>query len=176
MRKRCDFEKAAAFIPKRLDSTMSATDVAFAIDTTLGLGRLDEARKLIRNFERFGQNMMVDDWTGGVLQSRIAEYFARVGDYERAIHLWEPLRTHRGVAESAILELVELRIALAVRAVNEGFSALRELRANPDPELAVALPGNEDAGWNRTEKKLEGVARKLRRALSKEFRKQHSLD
>jgi len=85
--------------------------------------------------------------------------------------LFESLRTHRGVAESAILGIVELRVAQALRAVNEGFAALREMNASPDPELAVAVPGNEQARWSKTEKKLKRLEKQLKKALPKELQK-----
>ena len=131
-----EFEKAASFIPKRLSEPTAVLDVAFAIDTLVYLNRLKEARVWVRRVTR-RENHSVDSWEGGVLLSRVAEFYAEVCDFEQAIRLLEPLRTHRGVAESAILGIVELRVAQGLRAIQEGLTALREMNASPDLDLAV---------------------------------------
>ena len=161
-----EFEKAAAFIPKRLDGSVEAQDVAFGIDVLLNLNRLGEARIWVRKVSR-SSNLACNEWQGGLLQSVLAECYARDGDWERAIQLLEPLRTHRAIAESAIPEIVELRLAQALQAVNEGFAALREMAANPDPELAVTLPGNEDSVWKKAETELRHIGKILERVLPK---------
>ncbi len=115
-----EFEKAAAFIPKRLDGSVDAREVAFVIDLLLDLNRLEDARVWVRKVMR-SANLACDEWVGGLLQSRLAEFYARDGDWERAVQLLEPLRTHRGIAESAILGIVELHVAQALQAVNKRF-------------------------------------------------------
>ncbi|HYT60606.1 MAG TPA: hypothetical protein VEL06_10560 [Haliangiales bacterium] len=162
-----EFGKAAAFIPKRFDGSVDAREVAFVIDLLLNLNRLEDARVWVRKVKR-SPNLACDEWVGGLLQSRLAEFYARDGDWERAIQLLEPLRTHRGIAESVILGIVGLRVAQALRAVNEGFAALRGMTANPDTELAVTLPGNEDSRWNKTEMRLKRLEKRLWKALPKE--------
>jgi len=108
-----------------------------------------------------------EEWSLGILKMSLAEFYARVGDWEQAIEFWQPLRTHRGLAESAILGIVEARLAQALRAVREGLAALREMQANPDPELAITLRGNEDFRWQQTQKKLRQMGRALERVLPK---------
>jgi len=161
-----EFEKAAAFIPKRLDGSVDAQDVAFGIEVLLNLNRLREARVWVRKTIR-SSTLACNEWQGGLLQSVLAEFYARDRDWERAIQLLEPLRTHRAIADSAILGIVELRLAEALQALNEGFAALREMAANPDPELAVTLPGNEDSVWKKAETELRHIGKILERVLPK---------
>ena len=150
---------------------IAVLDVAFAIDTLAYLNRLKEARVWVRRVTR-RENLSVDSWEGGVLLSRMAEFYAKVCDFEQAIRLLEPLRTHRGIDESAILGIVELRVAQGLRAIQEGLTALREMNASPDPELAVAAPGNEQARWSKTEKRLKRLEKQLKNALPKERQKE----
>ena len=58
-------------------------------------------------------------------------------------------------------------MAQALRAVREGLATLREMQANPDPELAITLRGNEDLRWQQTQKKLRQMGRALERVLPK---------
>ena len=74
-----DLEKAVAFIPKRLDGSVETLDVAFGIDVLVSMNRLEEARVLVRNVIR-GRNLACDEWVGGVLHSRSAEFYARDGN------------------------------------------------------------------------------------------------
>ncbi len=86
-----EFEKAAALIPKRLDDSVDAQDVAFGIDVLLNLNRLEEARVWVRKVIR-SANLACNDWDGGLLQSVLAEFYARDRDWEQAIRLLERKR------------------------------------------------------------------------------------
>jgi hypothetical protein len=166
-----DLERAAAFIPKRLDGSLDAQDAAFAIDVLTNVNRLDEARVWVRRVMR-RESLFSDPWVGGLLQSRVAEFLARVGDWEAAIEVLEPLRTHRAVAESATVAVIELRLAQALRAVGEGLAALREMQADPDPELAITVPGNEASRWEGMQRKLKRMEKRIRKALPIERQKE----
>jgi len=39
------------------------------------------------------------------------------------------------------------------------------MQANPDPELAITLGGNEDFRWQQTQKKLSRICTALERVL-----------
>jgi hypothetical protein len=164
-------KRRVLFIPKRLDDSVDAQDAAFAIDVLTNLNRLDEARVWVNRVMRRG-NLVCDSWVGGLLQNRVAEFLARVGDWEATIELLEPLRTHRAVAESALVAVVELRLAQALRAVGEGRAALGIMQADPDPQLAITVPGNEASRWGETQGKLKLLETRIRKALSPERQKE----
>jgi len=162
-----EFEKAQAFVPKRLDFTVNIQDLAFGIDVFIEINRLDDAWKLVRRVIKT-VDLTEEGWSIGILKRSLAEFYARVGDWEQAIEFWQPLRTHRGLAESAILGIVEARVAQALRAVREGLAALREKQANPDPELAITLRGNEESRWGKTEQKLIRLEKRVRKVLPRD--------
>ena len=59
-------------------------------------------------------------------------------------------------------------MAQALRAVREGLAALREMQANPDPELAITLRGNEESRWEKTEQKLIRLEKRVRKVLPRD--------
>ncbi len=46
------------------------------------------------------------------------------------------------------------------------------MTANPDTELAITLPGNEDSRWNKTEMKLKRLEKRLKKTLPKKRQKE----
>jgi len=161
-----EFDKAQALIPKRLDAAVNIQDLAFGIDLLTEMNRLDDAGKLVRRVIKT-VDLTEEERSLGILKRSLAEFYARAGEWEQAIEFWQPLRTDRGLAESAILGIVEARLAQALRGVREGLAALREMQANPDPELAITLRGKEDLRWRQTQKKLRRVGRAIERVLPK---------
>src|SRR5206468_2871684 len=122
-----EFEQAQEFIPRRLDATVNIQDLAFGIDVLMEMSRLDDASKLVRRVIKT-VDLTEEDWSLGVLNKSLAEFFGRIGDWDQAIAFWQALRTNRGLAEWAILGIVEARLAQALRAVCEGLAAVREMQ------------------------------------------------
>ncbi len=162
-----EFDKAQEFVPKRLDFTVNIQDLAFGIDVLTEMNRLDDAGKLVRRVIKT-VDLKEEERSLGILKRSLAEFYARAGEWEQAIEFWQPLRTDRGLAESAILGIVEARLAQALRAVREGLAALREMQANPDPELAIAVPGNEQSRWEKTEQKLIRLEKRIKKVLPRD--------
>jgi len=44
------------------------------------------------------------------------------------------------------------------------------MNASPDPELAVTVPGNEQARWKKTEKQLRKLEKNIKKAMPNERR------
>ena len=162
-----EFANAQALVPKRLDATVSFQDLAFGIEVFTEMNRLNDASKLVRRVIK-RVDLTQEEWSLGLLMGSLAEFYARIGDWEQAIEFWQPLRTHRGLAESAILGIVEVRVAQALRAVREGLASLREMRANPEPALAIAVPGNEESRWEKTQQKLIRLEKRVRKVLARD--------
>ena len=165
-----DFGKAVTFIPTRPYVSIEVLDFAFAIDILVSLNRIDEARTWVHKAMSAGI-LCRNTWQGGVLESRIAEFHAAVGEWEDPITIYRRLRTHRAVAESSIEGIVQLRLAQALDEVSKGFAALREMRAKPDRELIVILPKNEASRWEKTEATLKRLEQRIKKMVPQEWQR-----
>ncbi|MCL5097996.1 MAG: hypothetical protein M1608_10810 [Candidatus Omnitrophica bacterium] len=160
-----DYKAAYHFLPRRFVGPMSAADLMFALDTLLALGRLEEAKPVVRK----AVNAL--DSLGNVegramLVSSIAEYLSEVHAWEPAIRLWEGLQKDSLMAESAIFGLLNLHLHRIRQTIRSARDSLKHLRHNPDPEIEIVLPGNDAARWRSTGVQLDRIERWVNRALA----------
>ena len=169
-----NYEKVVAFLPKRFTGRYGLLELWYAMDAMLALDRLDEAGRLACKCE-WGIRVAAEDVMKNTLRSALAEYFARVKDWQTAVKLWEELVKDECLAENAIHGLVEAGFAQAIEGVRKGLEAVAHLRTLYDPEMQLILPGNDKARWNELEAYLLERKESLEKLLPVEARKRFGL-
>jgi hypothetical protein len=158
-----DFHAAERFIPGRYTTPVSSMEMACAVETKLALGKIEQARTVVRRATKVIRTLENPSRRAHII-STIADYCFQTGEWDKAIRLWEPLKTDPLMAESATFGLIGLHLERALLTIQSGRAALAYLRQHPDPELDRILPGNCDSRWRDTEAKLAQIERILLRA------------
>ena len=158
-----DFHAAERFIPGRYTTPVSSMEMPCAIETKLALGKIEQARAIVRRAAKVIPTLKNPSRRSHII-STIADYCFQTGEWDKAIHLWEPLKTDPLMAESATFGLIGLHLERALLTIQAGRAALAYLRQHPDPELDTILPGNNDTRWRDTEAKLAKIERIIHRA------------
>jgi len=159
-----DHGAAYPFIAGQFSGTFAPVDLMFGIQTLIALGRVDEAKRLVRKAVK-AMDHLADPDGRAMLMNSMAAYFSEIHDWEPAIKLWELLQQDHLMAESAILGLVQLHLQRTLETISSGRKALNNLRQNHDPQLETSLPGNDAIRWQKTEKQLLKIERHVNRGL-----------
>ncbi len=118
-----DYKKAGLFLRSK---PLSEIEMCYTLEVLKELGRLTEAEPVARLCERALKTASDSDRDS--LRRALASYYARAGDYSKAVeHLSQiGLYDHHGI--HAVVKLVEIRIADAIRTTRSCMKALEKLR------------------------------------------------
>lgn len=164
---RKDFGTASRFIPIRFAGEFKLTEMVFAVETFLALGRMDQAKKLAPKLVRLIQ--VADCPMDYVLLAQcFAEYLARTGDWESAIKLLESARFEPTLSQNAVIGLVEIHVAHALRAIHQGLQLVTKFNQEFDPEHETMLPGNARGIQHDAEREFRRLEKILVKIVPKE--------
>ena len=146
-------ESAARFIPSRSNGQSTLPDLVFALDTTLALNKMKEAKKLAKKVTRAARDCE-ELVMKALLLEGLAEYLVRTGDWNLALDIWkltqyEPLQTRQSV-----ISIMEVHVACALQAIQQGLQLTEKFKGNIDPEMETTVPGNEKGRFEEARKQL----------------------
>ena len=133
-----DHKKALEFVPKRFPRKAAPLDLAFALETLVGLGRMNEARKLLRRFLDCSVLLLEPDGVDLFLNS-LAGKFAAKGDWKNAIMLWQQVTSDEVLGPHASVEIAAARIAQAREAIEQGLRHIDDLRHTAPADMEIPL-------------------------------------
>jgi hypothetical protein len=168
-----DWEKAARFI--RLRTLNEPPDLFFAMRVLLQLDQLDRAERILVKCHSF-QAKPMSSFHQHCLIEACASYYARIGEWEHAIHLWRIAPKEEAWARDALINIVEMYAARALWEANKGLAVLKEARKEVDLEMEITLPGNDDSMDDDWERDLLKLKEALEDILPEERRKELGLD
>ena len=164
-------EQVIQFIPRRIDNSI---DLLCAMDAFLALDLLQEAKSIAKkcaNWLKTGD----DTFSTGLVIRALADYQARVGNWESAGTLFSRLHRYPLMPEHSILGLVRLRLAMTLAAVNTGKNTLNRLKKAYDPEAELSVPDNDAARWKEIEVELARYQKEIEKIFPKEDQKDFGL-
>jgi hypothetical protein len=166
-----NYQAASRFIPRRFVGDFGLTEMAFAMETLLELGRLDQAGKLAKRLPR-----AIDEATHPLMQSQLllclGEYFARRGKWDQAVAIWEAVQFEPTFSQNAVISIVEIHAARALRALQQGLQLIARFKQQFDPALETTLPGNDRAIQEKAQRSLRELQKILERIVTEERRKE----
>jgi len=166
-----DYEAASRFIPRRFGGEFGLTELAFAWDIWLALGKKDETEKLGRKLPRAIEKAELP-MVRAQLLCCLAEHFARRGKWNESVGIWELVQLDEIFLPNAVHGIVEAHVARALRAIECGFQLLEKFNQRVDPELATTLPGNEKKRHYKTEKEFLRLQKLLETIMPVERQKE----
>jgi len=115
--------------------------------------------------------------SAALLMCCLAEYLARKGDWNEALRLWEIAQSHSTLSRNAVMSIVEIHVACALRAIQRGFQLIEEFDKRSDPEeTELTLPGNDKAIQRDAAKMFRKTQKFLERVVSKKRQKELGID
>ena len=162
-----DYEAAAKLVPWHFSGDLWLMELAFSMETLLTLNRMDAMKRLVRKVPhalKIAEHSMMQ----AQLLCCWAEYLARKGDWNKAIKLWEIAQVESTFTGDAVVTVVEIHVARALRAIRFGFQLLKQFEKNIDPETEIIVPGNDDALRQQSEKRFRRLENILQKILTEE--------
>jgi hypothetical protein len=109
--------------------------------------------------ERDGQALNVlHDW--------LSNYYGHTGERGMVLDHWSKMRLDEPFGDNALIGMVEIRVADAIRTARAGIKALENYRKHRRGELDIQLPGNEVKSLSDARKKLSSHLKHLERGIS----------
>ena len=161
-----NYEAASRFIPRRFGG-VEFSELGFAMEAALAVGERELVEKLAKRLSHLVR-MAEDPVTQAQLLDLLAEYHTRKGDWNKAIELWEIVQLHETFSQSAVISIVEIQAARALRAIQHGFQLIEKFNKNFDPESETILPGNDKAVQQEAAKRFRRLQKILERIVPKE--------
>ena len=165
-----DATTASRFISVR--DAHCSRELFLTMDVLLELERLGDAKAVAQKCER-ALTKTSDEWEQGCLIDALASYYARCGEWSRAFDLWLATPPGGVLVGNAANGLVELFIVCALDVIQWELGALAKLPSDPDMDLA--LPGNNDAIQRDVKNQLLKFKGLLAKAVPTERRKELGL-
>jgi len=157
-----DWESALNFLSE--GEMRDAVNAVFIMDLLLENDRMKEAGHLARRCERLLAQKQ-DRFTLSLLIEALGSYCARIGDWEKAIYLWQCAPLEQPFRQNALGGIVEIHLARAWEAVRHGLVALDHLKKHPDQETALTVPGNDEGMTLDAERNLMRFQRGIEKLL-----------
>jgi hypothetical protein len=142
-------------------------ELLFSMGTYLNLGELKKAKRLAMIAERAVKSER-DGMALNGLHDALADYYARVGKWEEAAWHWSKMDLSEPLGDNGLVELLELKVADAIKTARTCINALDEYRKRRRGELDIALPGNELRIIKDARAKLSRHLKHLERVLPKD--------
>jgi hypothetical protein len=149
----------------------SYADILFGMDVLLELNKLEEAELLVRRCTR-ALRCATDRFERSVLLTALGEFCSRVQRWDDAIAVWERTPLEQPFRRDALSGIAKIHLARALQSVDRGLQRLSELKADPDTENELCLPGNDLALTLQAEKELLKFKRGVEKLLPAEARKE----
>ena len=165
------YEAALRFVPQRFGGELPWVELAFAVEAALATGKMDLANKLARRVPRAIENADHPMMKSQLLLS-LAECLARQGKWDAAIAIWEVAQFDPTFSQNAVINIVEIHAARALRTLQHGFELIKLFNQDFDPEAETIVPGNDKAIQNDAVKKFGRLKKIVERILPEERRKQ----
>jgi hypothetical protein len=165
-----DYEAASRFIPRRFEGEEWLSELGFAMETMLALGKMNEVEKLARRLPR-----AIKEADNRMMQAMLlhfqAEYLVRKGDWDRAIKLLEIVQLHETFSQNAVAGIVEIHAACALLAIQRGLQLVEKFNQNFDPVAETIVPGKDKAIQQTAEKEFRRLQKILENILPEKRRK-----
>jgi hypothetical protein len=102
----------------------------------------------------------------------LASFFARMHQWDKAIALWRQAPLDQPFRRNALSGIVELHLACAYESIEAGLRKLSELKANPDNENELCVPGNDLGMTKDAQTELRKFKRGIQKLLPEKARKE----
>jgi len=162
-----EWENALQFLSVRKPS--SAFEIFLGMGVFLELDKLQDAKVLAARCKR-ALSSATDRFEQSLLLEALASFFARTRDWDRAISGWQHAPLDQPFRRDALSGIVQIHLARAFEAIDNGLKALAELKRNPEPSLC--LPGNDEGLTRDAEKELLRFKRRIEKLLPEKARKE----
>ena len=164
-----EWEAAEKFVSVRRPS--SVTDFLFGMDVLLELNRLEDAEALATRCKRT-LPQTADPFQRSMLLEALANFSARTHNWVDAIHFWRQVPLDQPLRRNALSGIVQLHLACAYECIEVGLRKLSELKANPDNENELCVPGNDLGLTTDAENELLKFKRGVEKLLPAKARKE----
>jgi len=162
-----DYEAVSRFIPRRFGGDVGLSELAFAMEAGLAVGKMDQVEKLARRLPH-ALKVAEHPLMQAQLRHCLAEYHARRGNWDKAAKFWEIVTFNETLSDNAVIGIVELHVASALRTIRHGFRLIQEFNKNFDPEAEIILPGNDRAIQQNAAKQYKRLQKLLEQIVPKE--------
>jgi hypothetical protein len=144
---------------------LDGTELAWSLEAAVILGR----SALADNLARQAVTMLPHTPEASVrspLLLALAEYYMRQRAWDAAFEALTGVCSDSVFFHNAYEKIVEIRVAQAFLALNEGFGQIEQLDHNPDPKLELTLPGTHKRLLADAHKQFHRFQQKLRKMVS----------
>jgi len=157
-----NYKKAKPFLPSKPSSTQ---EMFFALNVLLKLGQLTKAKSVARLCEKA---LKTDsDFERNALHDALADYYARVGDWQKAIDHWIEMKVYEPLGTNGLVAMVEIETAFAIETARKYLTTLEEYRKHRRGDTDIKLPKNELRIIEDAKKKLTGWLSHLEQVVPK---------
>jgi hypothetical protein len=165
------YEDASRFIPQRFDGAFGLLEMVFAVHTALATGETALAKKLTKLLPRAIKEAP-HPMMKSLLFEALGESQARDGKWDEAIASWEAAQCDGTISQNAVMNIVEIHAARALRTLQRGFQLIEKFNQDFDPELETVVPGTAKAIQRDAEKQFRRLQKILEKIAPKERRKE----
>jgi hypothetical protein len=164
-----EWEPAAEFINLRRPAT--AAEILLSMDALLALERFKDARLLAMKCTDILSHA-VDPFDKSLLVTALGEYLSRIQLWDEALEIWKLMPLEQPFRRNALSGIVKAHLALALESAERGLQLLSDLKQNPNYELHVVLPNNDEKMTVQAEKALLKFKRGIEKLLPEKARKE----
>jgi hypothetical protein len=163
-----DWETAAQFVS--VQHASSAGEMFFSMEVLLALDKLEDAEHLAAKCQK-AFRLAKDPSDQSFLIEALAPFLARTHRWDEAIAIWQQAPLDQPFRRNALCGIVGIHLGQALESVQIGLRTLAELKEQPNRELSLALPGNDESLTRKDEKELLRFRRGINKLLPEKARK-----
>jgi len=168
-----EWETALQFLSVREPS--GAIEKYFGMEALLELDKLQDAKTLAIECSKPLESA-TNAFEQSLLLTALARYYSRTRRWYDATNAWEHMPLEQPFRRDALSGIVKIHLARALRAIDRGLKALSELKADPDGENQLSLPGNDLKLTLDAEKELLKYKSGIEKLLPEKARKELGVD
>ena len=163
-----EWQEASNFLSLRRPCT--AAEILFSMDVLLALKRFDDARRLGMRCIKI-VTRPIDAFNRSLLITAIGEYFSRMQMWEEAVDIWKYMPLDQPFRRDALTGIVRACLGRALESAERGLQSLSDLKRNPNYELHISLPYNDQKMSAEAERELLKLKRGIEKLLPEETRR-----
>ncbi len=168
-----DWKKAIQFLS--ISKITDAHEIFCAMEVLLALDKIEEAAELAKKCQK-ALSRTLDPEDQGVVASAFASFCARIGEWDKTIACLQRVPLDHGLRRDRLVGIVEIHLARAFEAVENGLQALAGLKRQSNSQFGLAVPDNDLALTRNAEKQLLKLRRRVEQLLPSETRKQLTIE